>query len=141
MTDPERHLHPPPSPGGRGQGPHPGTRAGAVPPADSVPTHGAVPPPPPPGSHPMIAPHAPRKRGPFIATGVVLLVLGLLGIAAAVLIFIMPFGLFLLGGGGNTEAFDDFAAGFRALAILVAGVSVLLAGGGITLIVVGSRRR
>lgn len=89
----------------------------------------------------MRAPHASRKRGPFIATGVVLLVLGLLGIAAAVLIFIMPFGLFLLGGGGNTEAFDDFAAGFRALAALVAGASVLLAGAGITLTIVGIRRR
>ena len=82
----------------------------------------------------------PRKRRHFIAPGVTLLVLGLLGIAAAVLIFIMPFGLFLLGGGGNTEAFDDIAANFRLVASLVAGVSVLMAGGGIALIVVAGRR-
>lgn len=128
MIDPARDPHRPPPPGGsRGQTPPP-------------PPPGAPPVPPQPGAHPWGAPGAPRKKRHLIAPGVTLLVLGLLGIAAAVLIFIMPFGLFLLGGGGNTEAFDDFAANFRLVASLVAGVSVLMAGGGIALIVVAGRR-
>lgn len=128
MTEPARGHHRPPSPGGgRGQAPPP-------------PPPGAPPALPQPGVHPGGAPGAPRSKRHLIAPGVTLLVLGLLGIAAAVLIFIMPFGLFLLGGGGNTEAFDDFAANFRLVASIVAGVSVLMAGGGIALIVVAGRR-
>lgn len=133
MTD--RAPLPPPPPGDRGHGPHSvPPRAPAPHPAGPVPySAGPVP-------HSAGPAQAPRRR-PFIGLGVTLLVLGVLGIGAAVLIFILPFGLFLLGGGGNTEAFDGFAAGFQITALVVAALSVCAIGGGITLLIIGSRRR
>lgn len=73
-----------------------------------------VPPPPPPVSEGNVG---------VVVGGGVLMVVGLAT-------FPLPYLLFIVGGGGDTASFDEFARSFRipGAAIIVAGVIVLLSG-------------
>lgn len=94
-------------------------------------------------AHPPPQPqYAPAPvRGPSPAPGIVCIVLGALGLILAALAGLIPGFLFLLGGGGNVDAFGDFASGFftTAVVLLILGLAVLALG--IVLTVRAVRRR
>ena len=57
-------------------------------------------------------PSSPPPRLPSVVPGILLMVAGVLGMLLALGIIMIPGVLFLLGGGGNVDAFNDFASGF-----------------------------
>ena len=83
---------------------------------------------------------APAKK-PSVVPGILLIIAGVLGLGVGVCILVIPMFLFLLGGGGNVDAFDDFASGFFITGFVVAGVSVLVLIAGIVLTTVVARKR
>ncbi len=82
----------------------------------------------------------PAKK-PSVVPGILLIIAGVLGLGVGVCILVIPMFLFLLGGGGNVDAFDDFASGFFITGFVVAGVSVLVLIAGIVLTTVVARKR
>ena len=82
----------------------------------------------------------PAKK-PSVVPGILLIIAGVLGLGVGVCILVIPMFLFLLGGGGNVDAFDDFASGFFITGFVVAVVSVLVLIAGIVLTTVVARKR
>lgn len=84
---------------------------------------------------------SPRRRmHPLRIWGIVAVVLGvLLGLAGCVIMAI-PYGLFILGGGGNVDAFRDFAASFTAPGMIALVIGFVLLVLGIVGIIVGKSR-
>ncbi|MCI4011566.1 hypothetical protein [Brevibacterium sp. ZH18] len=81
-------------------------------------------------------------KRPSVVPGILLMVAGVLGLLLAVGIIMIPGALFLLAGGGNVDAFDDFARGFVVTASIVGIVSLAMLITGIVLTVkVGRKRR
>lgn len=94
----------------------------------------SAPPPGPPGQ-PHGSPGAPSPQSETSRTVLIVLMLGLgaLTCCGGACIAGAPFGLFLLGGGGDTDAFADFARGpviigaiFMVLALLPLAVGAVL---------------
>ena len=73
--------------------------------------------------------------------GILLIIAGVLGLGVGLCILVIPMLLFLIGGGGNVDAFDDFASGFYSTGFVVAVISVLVLIGGIVLTTVVARKR
>jgi hypothetical protein len=82
-----------------------------------------------------------RYIGPSRAPGIVCIVLGVLGVLLAFFVLILPYMLFLLGGGGDTDAFDEFATGFRVVAFVIFIVSAAVLTIGIVLTRRANRQR
>ncbi|MFE1082078.1 MULTISPECIES: hypothetical protein [Brevibacterium] len=82
----------------------------------------------------------PAKK-PSVVPGILLIIAGVLGLGVGLCILVIPMFLFLLGGGGNVDAFDDFASGFFITGFVVAVVSVLVLIAGIVLTTVVARKR
>ncbi|SDR93233.1 hypothetical protein SAMN04489752_0616 [Brevibacterium siliguriense] len=82
----------------------------------------------------------PAKK-PSVVPGILLIIAGALGLGVGLCILVIPLFLFLVGGGGNVDAFDDFAAGFYTTGLVVAVISVLVLIAGIVLTTVVARRR
>jgi len=82
----------------------------------------------------------PAKK-PSVVPGILLIIAGVLGLGVGLCILVIPMFLFLLGGGGNVDAFDDFASGFYVTGFVVAGISVLVLIAGIVLTTVVARKR
>lgn len=82
----------------------------------------------------------PAKK-PSVVPGILLIIAGVLGLGVGLCILVIPMFLFLLGGGGNVDAFDDFASGFYTIGFVVAVVSVLVLIAGIVLTTVVARKR
>lgn len=80
-------------------------------------------------------------RLPSVVPGILLMVAGALGVLLAIGIIMIPGVLFLLGGGGNVDAFDDFASGFVITALIVAAVSLAALVTGIVLTVRTAKKR
>ena len=88
------------------------------------------------------APLAPAKmHGAMLGWGIASLVGGVLvgGIGLALLIF--PMLLFVIGGGGNVEAFDEEFAGVFTAGWIGTGFGLALVVLGIVLLVVRARKR
>lgn len=90
---------------------------------------------------PHVAAKPPIRSKAMLVIGIIAAVagLGIAGIGA--LIALSPMLLFVLGGGGNTEAFGEFAQGPLVVGGVIGLVGLLLAIAGTVLIVVGARRR
>lgn len=110
----------------RAGGPHAG-------PPQAGPPYPTQYPPPFPTSHAASTPILPRL--PSLVPGILLMVAGGLGMLLALGIILIPGVLFLFGGGGNVDAFDDFASGFTltshilgfaSLAALVVGIVLMV---------------
>ena len=82
----------------------------------------------------------PAKK-PSVVPGILLIIAGVLGLGVGLCILVIPMLLFLIGGGGNVDAFDDFASGFYSTGFVVAVISVLVLIGGIVLTTVVARKR
>ena len=82
----------------------------------------------------------PAKK-PSVVPGILLIIAGVLGLGVGLCIFVIPMFLFLLGGGGNVDAFDDVASGFFITGFVVAVISVLVLIAGIVLTTVVARKR
>ncbi|WP_029088982.1 hypothetical protein [Brevibacterium album] len=84
--------------------------------------------------------HVPQKP-PSLVFGVVCLVAGALILAAGLLVLVTPMLLFLMGGGGNVEAFEEFARPVYTTGALISlpGLAVLAAG--VVLVVIRRRAR
>ena len=82
----------------------------------------------------------PAKK-PSVVPGILLIIAGVLGLGVGLCIFVIPMFLFLLGGGGNVDAFDDVASGFFITGFVVAVISVLVLIAGIVLTTVVAKRR
>lgn len=103
-----------------GQGPHQPT-AGARYPAG---------PPIPPGHHPAYGAPPNHLQPGFPAArnrrGIAAIVAGVILLAVALVVLVLPFGLFILGGGGDTEKFgemqDRFLIASAVLGLLGLGV-------------------
>ena len=98
---------------------------------------------PPPGQPQYAQPRyaQPRTPGPSKVPGVVAIVLGSLGILLALFVLILPYIGFILGGGGDTARFDEMAAGFAHVALVIFIVSLVVLTLGIVLTVRAGRRR
>ena len=86
-------------------------------------------------------PQLPPRHGALLGWGIALTVLGALNLLLALGIFILPYGLFLLGGGGDVDAFDEFAGRFVIVAIVVLVVALTMLAGGIAMLVARRRKR
>lgn len=88
----------------------------------------------------MPAPQRPSAT-PLLVSGILGIVLGCAVSLVGVVIGFLPMALFLVGGGGNTDAFEDFARPFRTTGTVVGliGIGILLLA--IVLTVVAARRR
>jgi hypothetical protein len=82
----------------------------------------------------------PAKK-PSVVPGILLIIAGVLGLGVGLCILVIPMLLFLIGGGGNVDAFDDFASGFYSTGFVVAVISVLVLIGGIVLTTAVARKR
>lgn len=94
--------------------------------------------------HPMppnAAPQHPMPRLPSVVPGILLIVAGALGLLLAIGIIMIPGVLFLFGGGGNVDAFNDFASGFVITAVIVGVVSLAALVTGIVLTVRTAKKR
>lgn len=89
------------------------------------------------GIHPGGGP----EKKPSVVAGILLIIAGVLGLGVGLCILVIPMALFLIGGGGNVDAFDDFASGFFTTGFIVAVISVLVLIAGIVLTTVVARRR
>ncbi len=96
--------------------------------------------------HPY-APSAPARpippKRPSNALGVLSIVFGILAGFVGVVIVILPYLLFVLGGGGNAEGFDDFARafGYTGGAVVFAGLLLFVFGIVRTITRKGARRK
>lgn len=81
------------------------------------------------------------KHGGLLGWGIALVVLGALNLLLALLIFAMPMGLFILGGGGNTDAFGELTARFALFALVALVPGILMLVSGIVMLVVRRRKR
>ena len=72
----------------------------------------------------------PHPRLPSVVPWILLIVAGALGMLLAIGIIMIPGVLFLLGGGGNVDAFNDFASGFILTSHIVgfASLAALITG-------------
>lgn len=72
----------------------------------------------------------PAPRTAALVWGIILLVVGAILGAGGVLVFITPIFLFLAGGGGNVDAFADFARPIYLTGAVLAfvGVAALIVG-------------
>ncbi|WP_231443851.1 hypothetical protein [Brevibacterium zhoupengii] len=90
-------------------------------------------------------PYPPRlplpPRLPSVVPGILLMVAGVLGMLLALGIIMIPGVLFLLGGGGNVDAFDDFASGFILTSHILGFASLAALILGIVLTVITARKR
>lgn len=86
-------------------------------------------------------PRRPPRHGALLGWGIALTVLGALNLMLALVIFVLPYGLFLLGGGGDVDAFDGFASRFGIVAIMVLVIALAMLVGGIAMIVARRRKR
>ncbi|WP_218897573.1 DUF4064 domain-containing protein [Nocardiopsis aegyptia] len=95
-----------------------------------------------PYAHSAPARPIPPKR-PSNALGVLSIVFGILAGFAGVVIVILPYLLFVLGGGGNAEGFDDFARafGYTGGAVVFAGLLLFVFGIVRTITRKGARRK
>ncbi|GAA1943677.1 MAG: hypothetical protein ACTIBG_14290 [Brevibacterium aurantiacum] len=94
--------------------------------------------------HPMSPNAAPQylmPRLPSVVPGILLIVAGALGVLLAIGIIMIPGVLFLLGGGGNVDAFNDFASGFVITAVIVGVMSLAALVTGIVLAVRTAKKR
>ena len=82
----------------------------------------------------------PAKK-PSVVPGILPIIAGVLGLGVGLCILVIPMLLFLIGGGGNVDAFDDFASGFYSTGFVVAVISVLVLIGGIVLTTAVARKR
>lgn len=82
-------------------------------------------------------------RLPSVVPGILLIVAGVLGMLLALGIIMIPGVLFLLGGGGNVDAFDDFASGFILTSYILgfASLAALILGIVLTVVTAKKRRR
>ncbi|WP_143741435.1 hypothetical protein [Paramicrobacterium agarici] len=124
-----------------GAGQHPSTNAAPLPPAPPPgypPRYGPYPPP--------VRPYAPRVRQPsprmhpLRICGIVATVLGFFTAVMGGIIVVLPYGLFLLGGGGNVDAFYGFADSFKAPGLTVFAIGAVLLVLGIVGIITGKSR-
>ena len=88
-----------------------------------------------------VPPQGVRAKKPSVVPGILLIIAGVLGLGVGLCILVIPMFLFLLGGGGNVDAFDDFASGFYTTGFAVAVISVLVLIAGIVLTTVVARKR
>lgn len=81
----------------------------------------------------MSQPHLPGTRPPpgsppsgwTTGGGILALVLGVIICCCGGCIAASPYGLFLVGGGGNTDAFEEFARGPLGVGLIVAALAVV----------------
>ncbi|UVI36010.1 hypothetical protein [Brevibacterium spongiae] len=88
-----------------------------------------------------VPPRSVPAKKPSVVPGILLIVAGALGLGVAIVIAVVPMFLFLLGGGGNVDAFDDVASGFAITGLVVGVVSVLVLIAGIVLTTIVARKR
>lgn len=89
----------------------------------------------------QVAAKPPIRSKTMLVLGIIAAVVGF-GIASiGGLVAVAPMALFVLGGGGNTDAFAEFAQGPLIAGGVIVLFGVLLAIAGVVLIVVGARRR
>ena len=88
-----------------------------------------------------VPPQGVPAKKPSVVWGILLIIAGVLGLGVGLCILVIPMFLFLLGGGGNVDAFDDVASGFFITGFVVAVVSVLVLIAGIVLTTVVARKR
>ncbi|MGO1291188.1 MAG: hypothetical protein ACTMH0_07815 [Brevibacterium linens] len=88
-----------------------------------------------------VPPQGVRAKKPSVVPGILLIIAGVLGLGVGLCILVIPMFLFLLGGGGNVDAFDDVASGFYTTGFAVAVISVLVLIAGIVLTTVVARKR
>ncbi|WP_135447312.1 hypothetical protein [Brevibacterium aurantiacum] len=86
-------------------------------------------------------PSSPPPRVPSVVPWILLMVAGVLGMLLALGIIMIPGVLFLLGGGGNVDAFDDFASGFILTSHILGFASLAALILGIVLTVITARKR
>ena len=102
-------------------------------------------PPPYPPQPPYAAPHPPHDARqiqlPSPPPGIVCIILGSVGLALATFVALIPGALFLLGGGGNVDAFNDFASGFITTSVILFLLSIPVVVLGIVLTVRVTKRR
>ncbi|WP_306371306.1 hypothetical protein [Nocardiopsis sp. CC223A] len=91
-----------------------------------------------PHHHPVPAQQARPKR-PSTVAGVLLIWSGIIAGLLGLLIVVLPYMLFVLGGGGDATGFDDFARAFLYTGCVVAFLGLLMFVFGIVRTV--SRRR
>ena len=89
----------------------------------------------------MVHPGGVPQKKPSVVPGILLMIAGVLGLGVGLCSLVIPMFLFLLGGGGNVDAFDDFASGFYTTGFVVAVASVLVLIAGIVLTTVVARKR
>lgn len=80
-------------------------------------------------------------RLPSVVPGILLIVVGALGMLLARGIIMIPGVLFLLGGGGNVDAFGDFASGFVLTSLILGFASLAALVLGIVLTAVTAKKR
>lgn len=80
-------------------------------------------------------------RLPSVVPGILLIVAGALGMLLALGIIMIPGVLFLLGGGGNVDAFGDFASGFVLTSLILGFASLAALVLGIVLTAVTAKKR
>ncbi|KJL34348.1 hypothetical protein RL72_00058 [Microbacterium azadirachtae] len=85
-------------------------------------------------------PSAPPAQGPSQGPGIALIFVGGAVVLLGEGISALPSLLFLAGGGGNTTAFGDFAAGFGVVAVSTMAVGALVFVWGIVLAAVTGRK-
>ena len=93
------------------------------------------------GPVPMLRAAQAWYRGPSRAPGIVGIVLGTLGVMLALVVLVLPYFGFILGGGGDTDAFGEMAAGFARVALGIFIVSAVVLTTGIVLTRRANRHR
>lgn len=93
-----------------------------------------------PNPYPTTSGHlaGPRSRRQI---GITSLVVGGVLLALAFVIMVMPYGLFLLGGGGDTESFGDLVRGFLVTGSVVGAIGLVPLLAGIVVTLAADRRQ
>ncbi|WP_427892843.1 hypothetical protein ACQHIV_08065 [Kribbella sp. GL6] len=84
---------------------------------------------------------SPTPSGQPRRTGMTSLVVGGVVLALAFVIMVMPYGLFVLGGGGDTESFGELVRGFLVTGSVVGAIGLVPLLAGIVMTIAADRRQ